>query len=112
MERFSICRKFLSFDTVTELVNEKLLQELATLAQLPFEPEQVSSTLSAINEVLELVAQLENAETDDVQPLAHPLERRQILRKDAVTENINRTQLSQNAPSFEDGLYFVPKVIE
>jgi aspartyl-tRNA(Asn)/glutamyl-tRNA(Gln) amidotransferase subunit C len=112
MERFSICRKFLSSDTVTELVNEKLLQELATLAQLPFEPEQVSSTLSAINEVLELVAQLENAETDDVQPLAHPLERRQILREDAVTENINRTQLSQNAPSFEDGLYFVPKVIE
>ncbi|MFL2535667.1 MAG: Asp-tRNA(Asn)/Glu-tRNA(Gln) amidotransferase subunit GatC [Candidatus Azotimanducaceae bacterium] len=112
MERFSICREFLSSDTVTELVDEQLLKDLAILAQLPFEPEQVSSTLSAINEVLELVARLEDAETASVLPLAHPLERQQILREDAVTENIDRNQLSQNAPSFEDGLYFVPKVIE
>ena len=62
MERFSICRKFLSSDTVTELVDEQLLKDLAILAQLPFEPEQVSSTLSAINEVLELVARLEDAD--------------------------------------------------
>ncbi|MGB1189562.1 MAG: Asp-tRNA(Asn)/Glu-tRNA(Gln) amidotransferase subunit GatC [Pseudomonadales bacterium] len=97
---------------MTDLVNETLLKDLTTLAQLPFEPEQVSSTLSAINEVLELVTQLENAETAEIAPLAHPLERQQVLREDAVTENIDRSQLSRNAPSFEDGLYFVPKVIE
>jgi len=44
MERFSICRKFLSSDTVTELVDEQLLKDLAILAQLPFEPAGLLNT--------------------------------------------------------------------
>ena len=97
---------------MTDLVNEEILKELAALAQLPFEPELAPSTLTAINEVLTLVGQLQTADTTDISPLAHPLERHQVLRTDTVSETVDRAHLSQNAPSFEDGLYFVPRVIE
>jgi aspartyl-tRNA(Asn)/glutamyl-tRNA(Gln) amidotransferase subunit C len=97
---------------VNDLVNEKTLVELSTLAALPFEPEKSKATLDALNEVLALVGQMQSLDVSDVAPLAHPLERHQTLRADAVTETIDASALSQNAPLYEAGLYFVPKVIE
>ncbi len=97
---------------MNDLVNEKTLAELSTLAALPFEPEKSKATLEALNEVLDLVAQMQSLDVSNVAPLAHPLERYQSLRADAVTESIDPSTLSQNAPLYEAGLYFVPKVIE
>ena len=36
----------------------------------------------------------------------------QRLRADAVTESNERDKIQQNAPSVQDGLYLVPKVLE
>jgi len=97
---------------VNNLVNKKTLVELSTLAALPFEPEKSKATLDALNEVLALVGQMQSLDVSNVRPLAHPLERHQSLRADAVTETVDSDALSQNAPHYEAGLYFVPKVIE
>ena len=97
---------------MNDLVNEKTLVELSTLAALPFEPEKSKATLDALNEVLALVAQMQTVDISDVAPLAHPLEQYKSLRADSVTENIDSNALSHNAPLYEAGLYFVHKVIE
>jgi aspartyl-tRNA(Asn)/glutamyl-tRNA(Gln) amidotransferase subunit C len=55
---------------------------------------------------------MQSLDVSNVRPLAHPLERHQTLRADSVTETIDPSALSQNAPLYEAGLYFVPKVIE
>jgi aspartyl-tRNA(Asn)/glutamyl-tRNA(Gln) amidotransferase subunit C len=53
------------------------------------------------------------AATDDVVPMAHPLEGQvQRLREDSVTESDRRESYQRNAASVEAGLYLVPKVIE
>lgn len=93
-------------------IDEKTLSQMSTLAALPVESSQEQQTLAALNEVLNLVAMLESVDVDGVLPLAHPLERYQQLSADAVTEHVDREALSRNAPDFEAGLYFVPKVIE
>lgn len=97
---------------MNNLVNKKTLVELSMLAALPFEPEKSKATLDALNEVLALVGQMQSLDVSNVRPLAHPLERHQSLRADAVTETVDPDALSQNAPHYEAGLYFVPKVIE
>jgi len=93
-------------------LDKKTLRDMSVLAALPYEPNQSMETLAALNEVLELVSALEAVEVDNVPPLAHPLERFQSLTPDQVTETVDSEALSQNAPNFEDGLYFVPRVIE
>ena len=45
-------------------------------------------------------------------PLAHPLDARQRLRSDEVTEVVDRELLQQGAPAIEDGLYLVPRVVQ
>ena len=57
--------------------------------------------------------QLAGAPTEDVVPMAHPLEGRcSVLRADSVTETDRREAYQANAASVEAGLYLVPKVIE
>ena len=56
--------------------------------------------------------QLQAAPTDDVLPMAHPLNMAQRLRADDVTEADERDFFQENAPATEDGYYLVPKVIE
>jgi aspartyl-tRNA(Asn)/glutamyl-tRNA(Gln) amidotransferase subunit C len=44
--------------------------------------------------------------------MAHPLDQKQRLRADVVTEHDEHERYQRNAPAVEHGLYLVPKVIE
>lgn len=88
------------------------IQKVAHLARLSIDDSQVDSTASTISKILELVDQMQNVDTDQVEPMAHPLDATQRLREDTVTEENNREQLQSCAPAVEDGLFLVPKVIE
>ena len=50
--------------------------------------------------------------TDGVEPMAHPMDARQRLRPDEVSESNLRDKYQAIAPDVEHGLYRVPKVIE
>ena len=65
-----------------------------------------------ISEILEMIQQLERLDTDDIEPMAHPLNMKQRLRMDLVTEENQRELYQENAVEFEEGFYKVPKVIE
>lgn len=88
------------------------IQKLANLAQLEIGEEIVDEVATSITGVLALVDQLQAANTDDVEPMAHPLDAIQRLRVDEVTEENVRDQFQAIAPATEDGLFLVPKVID
>ena len=94
-------------------MNRDDINKLAALARLqPFDGEQADEVAKNITNVLALVDQLAAADTDNVEPMAHPLDAVQVLRADEVTETNAREQLQANAPATEDGLFLVPKVID
>ena len=68
--------------------------------------------VESLSRIIDFVAQLDDAETDKVEPMAHPLHMTQPLRVDAVTEENQRELFQTNASRTERGLYLVPKVIE
>ena len=55
---------------------------------------------------------MNQVDTEGVQPMAHPMDARQRLRIDEVTEPNQRDKFQSIAPDVEDGLYRVPRVIE
>ena len=59
-----------------------------------------------------MIQQLEKINTDDIEPMAHPLNMNQRLRMDVVTEENQRDLYQENAVEFEQGFYKVPKVID
>lgn len=93
-------------------VDASEIQKVANLARLSIDESQLETTADTISRILELVDQMQMIKTDHVEPLAHPLDATQRLRKDVVSEENNRQQLQSCAPVVEDGLFLVPKVIE
>lgn len=88
------------------------VEKIAHLARMALDEQQIESYAEDLSNILNLVEQLESANTDQVEPMAHPLHMAQRLREDRVTE-IDRREANQAvAPSVDAGLFLVPKVIE
>ncbi len=85
---------------------------IAHLARLEVAPDDVDRYARELAGILDLVARMNRADTEAVSPMAHPLDERQRLRADAVTEVNLREQFQAIAPQVRDGLYLVPRVIE
>jgi aspartyl-tRNA(Asn)/glutamyl-tRNA(Gln) amidotransferase subunit C len=88
------------------------VRKVAHLARIQGSADQLTSYATELSTILELVAQLDGADTAQVLPLAHPIEASQRLRADAVAETDQRRRFQAIAPTVQDGLYLVPKVIE
>ena len=93
-------------------ISRKDIEKVAVLARIRVDDEQISALEKDLGNILDLVDQLGAADTDSVQPMAHPLDAVQRLRADEVTETDQRERFQAIAPATENGLYLVPRVIE
>ncbi|MCP4066420.1 MAG: Asp-tRNA(Asn)/Glu-tRNA(Gln) amidotransferase subunit GatC [Gammaproteobacteria bacterium] len=93
-------------------ISREDIEKVAVLARIRVDDEQVSALEKDLGNILDLVDQLGSADTDSVEPMAHPLNAVQRLRADEVTETNQREAFQAIAPATENGLYLVPRVIE
>ncbi len=88
------------------------VQHIAVLSRLKISDQEFDQTVDKLSRIVDFVDQLSQADTENVVPMAHPLNESQRLREDVVTEPNDRDHVQQNTESVEDGLYLVPKVLE
>ena len=88
------------------------VKNIAHLARLNIDEGAVDRYAADLSRILELVDQMNQVNTDDVMPMAHPMDASQRLRADEVSESNQREKFQAIAPDVEIGLYRVPKVIE
>ena len=86
--------------------------QIAELARVRIPEGDVAEVTDRITGILDLVDQLQAADTSGVEPMANPLDAVQRLRPDVVSEENRRDAFQAIAPAVEDGLYLVPKVID
>ena len=65
-----------------------------------------------LTKIIDFVDQLQTISTDNIEPMANPLNQSQRLRIDEVTETNDRENIQKNAQQIEKGMYLVPKVID
>lgn len=88
------------------------VKKIAFLARLSIQEENIEQYSEDLSGILDLVEQMNAANVDDIEPMAHPQDAMQRLRDDTVTEVNQREKLMSNAPSQQDGLFLVPKVLD
>ena len=88
------------------------VRSIAHLARLHIEEDTVDDYVDDLSSILALVEQMNQVDSDNVKPLSNPLDARQRLRADDVTEVDQRDKFQQIAPDVAEGLYRVPRVIE
>ncbi|MCL4130442.1 UNVERIFIED_CONTAM: hypothetical protein GTU68_007489 [Idotea baltica] len=93
-------------------LNNKTVHDIARLARLEIESTEVEKYRQELSNILDLVAQMEAVDTTDIEPMTHPFDATLRLRPDVVSEDNQRDKFQNIAPSTENGLYLVPKVID
>jgi aspartyl-tRNA(Asn)/glutamyl-tRNA(Gln) amidotransferase subunit C len=86
--------------------------KIAHLARLGINQQHIESYTKDLSSMLDLMTQMGELNTDNVEPMAHPMDQMQRLRPDEITEENNREKFMSIAPQVEAGFYLVPKVIE
>lgn len=85
---------------------------IAHLARLQLPADENLRVTDSLNNILGLIDQLQAANTQGIEPMAHPLDATQPLRADRVTETNQRDAYQRIAPAAQDGCYLVPRVVE
>lgn len=85
---------------------------IAKLAKLELSEEETALLTEDLNQILGYVAQLEEWNTESVEPMYHPLPTYDAVRADIPGESLSNEAAIANAPAAEDGQFRVPKVVE
>jgi aspartyl-tRNA(Asn)/glutamyl-tRNA(Gln) amidotransferase subunit C len=93
-------------------VSNEQVRHIAKLARIAMSDEEIERLAPELNNILGWVEQLEEVNTDGVEPLATVIDQKMRLRDDVVTEGDIRDEILANAPEAQHGFFAVPKVIE
>lgn len=94
-------------------LTRKDVEGIAHLARLSITEQEMPVYVDSLSRIFSFVEQLNAAQTDSVEAMAHPLAGQvQRLRADEVAEIDQHEKYQRNAPHVEAALYLVPKVIE
>ena len=92
-------------------VTIKDVEHIAELARLKFNNEELKSFTEQMNEILSYVDKLNELDTENVEPLSHPVEAVNVFRDDVVKPHTFTEDALRNAPKKDEQFFRVPKVI-
>ena len=93
-------------------IDDQDVIKIARLAGLHIDSQEISDMRGHLSSIFDLVEQMNQVDSADVEPMAHPLDIVQRLRADVVAEEDQREKYQDLAPQTADNLYLVPKVID
>ncbi len=85
---------------------------VAVLGRLALTPEEKEKYLAQLDDILKYMDMLAEVSTDDVEPMAGPVELYTPLREDEVKPSLPADEALANAPARSGSSFKVPKVIE
>ncbi|MCX4348258.1 MAG: Asp-tRNA(Asn)/Glu-tRNA(Gln) amidotransferase subunit GatC [Alphaproteobacteria bacterium] len=93
-------------------IDKETVKKVAFLSRLKIEDEKVEATEKEFNKILSWIEQLNEVDTDNVEPLVSVNDSHISCREDKVTEGNQSAAVLANAPQAEYGYFVVPKVVE
>ena len=93
-------------------ISKKEVLETAELARLEFKESELEKFTEQLGNILEYIEDLNELDTEGIEPTSHGVELTTPLREDKVFQLITTEEALRNAPEKDDGFFVVPKVIE
>jgi aspartyl-tRNA(Asn)/glutamyl-tRNA(Gln) amidotransferase subunit C len=92
-------------------VTRKDVEHIAELARLNFKDEELENFTHQLNQILDYMEKLNELDTENIEPLSHPVEGNNIFREDKLSDSIPTNEALLNAPESDEQFFKVPKVI-
>lgn len=88
------------------------VKHVANLARLRLDDQELAPLAQQLSNILGLVEQLNELDTDTITPMSHALDMPIPERPDRVVPTSTREAMLANAPDTVQGYFRVPKIIE
>ena len=93
-------------------ISEDTLKNISQLSKLNIADSMKEKISKELESILLMVDKMNEVDTEQIEPMSHPLNEAQNLREDKISKDIDRDEYIKNAPHSDDGYYLSPKVIE
>ena len=85
--------------------------KVGLLARLALSEAELERMTGELSKIVGFVSQLGELDTSSIEPLAHPLETRNVFRPDEPVESLTTEQALANAPRHDGSCFLVPAVL-
>ncbi len=93
-------------------LTKEQVQHVAELARLSFSEKEMERFQDQLTNILTYIDMLNEAETEDIEPVTTVLPQQNVFREDEVRHPFPKADYLALAPSAEHDHYKVPKIIE
>lgn len=93
-------------------IDTQTVKRIAFLSRLKVEDDKIEATEAEFNKILQWIEQLNEVDTQGVEPLVSVNESNIECREDVVTADHLAKEVLANAPQAAYGYFTVPKVVE
>ncbi|MDN4074882.1 Asp-tRNA(Asn)/Glu-tRNA(Gln) amidotransferase subunit GatC [Fictibacillus terranigra] len=90
-------------------ISKDQVKHVAHLARLSVSEEEVDMFTEQLDAIIGFAEELNELDTENIEPTTHVLELKNVLREDTVRESVSREDALKNAPEQRDGQFKVPK---
>lgn len=94
------------------IINQDKVREVAKLAKLEFEDEEMKSFAKEMDTIVEMVETLDKLDTTGVPATYHGLVQKNVWREDKAEKGTNRDDLFKNVKTHKDGYIEVPAMLD
>lgn len=93
-------------------IDSETVKKVAFLSRLKIDDDKIEATKEEFNKILQWIEELNEVNTDEVEPLISVNNVKLRVRDDEITAGNCREDILKNAPSAEYDYFAVPKVVE
>lgn len=96
---------------MSEITPENV-RHLASLARILVTDEEVQQLAKELDVIVESVAQVKSAVSDDIPATSHPIPMANVYREDELRPSLSQQQALSNAPDQADGKFKVNAILD
>lgn len=93
------------------MITKKDLEHIGWLARLELSEDDREKYTPKLNSVLDYFRELDEADTENVEPTYHVLPLTNVFREDVPTESMSQEEAVSNAPKKQDGFIKAPRMM-
>lgn len=97
---------------MANIISDETIEYVSILAKLELSREEREQAKQDMGRMLDYIDQLNELDTEGVEPMSHVFPVHNVFREDVVTNGDDREAILKNAPEEKDGAFMVPRTVE
>ncbi len=93
------------------MISSKDVEHISWLASIKINDDEKEKFVEQFNSIIEYFHQLDEVDTDGVEPTYRVVDLANVFREDAISKSLTQEEALKNAPKRENGYFKSPRIV-